>query len=96
MCLAVDSAILFANVQPNYLWTFFNNTLVFAYSKPDRHDQCIVFWDVQIEEKFVKYVKNLSLIKSAAEYCVLVTKSDEPDLWILVLCNSIGSPVDNR
>ena len=33
---------------------------------------------------------------SAGEYSVLVTKSDEKDLWLLVLTNSIGSHVETR
>ena len=57
--LAVDSNILFANIQPDYLWAYFNNTLVFAFKKPERSDLCVIFWDISIHEKHVKYMRRL-------------------------------------
>ena len=57
--LAVDSNILFANIQPDYLWAYFNNTLVFAFKKPERSDLCVIFWDISINEKHVKYMRRL-------------------------------------
>jgi WD repeat-containing protein 35 len=56
VCLAVDSNILFANIQPNYMWGYFSKTLVFAFRKPERNDMCIVFWDTTINERHVKYM----------------------------------------
>ena len=31
--LAVDSFIYFANIRPDYKWTYFANTVVFTYNK---------------------------------------------------------------
>ena len=59
IALAVDTNILFANIQPDYMWGYFSNTLVFAFRKPERNDMCIIFWDVTINEKHVKYMKRL-------------------------------------
>ncbi len=95
MAITVDVSLIFANIQPLYHWTYFNNTLVYAFPKPDR-DLCIVFWDVEIDEKYIKYVKNLLALKSAGEYCVILTSSDEANVWALVLCNSTGSPVETK
>ena len=54
------------------MWTFFNETIVFAYRKPERNDMCITFWNTKINEKSVKYTKSLLHIKSSGDYCVLV------------------------
>ena len=40
--LAVDSFLYFANIRPDYKWAFFGTTLVFAYTKPERSDHCVV------------------------------------------------------
>lgn len=68
MCLAVDSAIIFANIQPNYLWAYFNNTLVFSFQKPEKNDMVIVFWDSVVNEKHIRTMKGLKHIKAAGEY----------------------------
>eukprot|EP00826_Nyctotherus_ovalis_P057465 TRINITY_DN7856_c0_g3_i1.p2 TRINITY_DN7856_c0_g3~~TRINITY_DN7856_c0_g3_i1.p2 ORF type:complete len:489 (+),score=145.12 TRINITY_DN7856_c0_g3_i1:154-1620(+) len=95
LAVTVDSALLFANIQPLYHWTYFNNTLVYSFPKADR-DLCITFWDVDIDEKYLKYIKNLIAIKSAGEYCIIVTTAEEDNLWALVMCNSTGSPVETK
>ena len=59
IALAVDTNILFANIQPNYMWGYFSGTLVFAFRKPERNDMCIIFWDTSVNEKHVKYMKRL-------------------------------------
>jgi WD repeat-containing protein 35 len=95
--LAVDSNILFANIQPEYLWAYFNNTLVFAFKKPERQDMCVVFWDTSINEKHVKYMRRLQKIVACGEYCVLVGKAEEaPNQWIIILCNAVGCPIENK
>ena len=98
IALAVDSFIYFANIRIRYSWSFFNNTLVYAYRKPERTDDCVMFWDTRFGEKYAKYVKNLVGIASAGEHCALVTRAEEPDAksFIVILCNAIGSPVDSR
>jgi hypothetical protein len=32
ICMAVDSNVIFANIQPEYMWGYFSQTLVFAFS----------------------------------------------------------------
>ena len=45
----------------------------------------------------LKYVKKLLDIKACAENCVLATRADDdPNQFILVLCNAIGSPLDSK
>lgn len=97
MSLAVDSAIIFANIQPNYLWSYFNNTLVFAFQKPDKNDLTIVFWDSVVNEKHVRTMKGLQHVCAAGEYCVLVSEIEESKgEYILVLSNAVGCPVDSK
>jgi len=97
IALAVESFIYFANLRPDYKWGYFGNTLVYSYTKAERKEHCVVFWDSHTEEKNTKYVKNLIRIRSGGDNCVLVTKSDDGSgKFILILCNAIGSPVDSK
>lgn len=97
IALAVDTNILFANIQPEYLWGYFSNTLVFAFRKPERNDMCIIFWDTTINEKHVKYMKRLKRIEANGDYCVLITKlEDATDKWLIVLCNAVGCPLEQK
>lgn len=98
IALAVDSNILFSNIQPNYMWAYFNQTLVFAFRKPDRNDMCVIFWDTAINEKHVKYMRRLQTIEASGEYCVLVARVEDEAVptWIIILCNAVGCPIDNK
>jgi len=45
----------------------------------------------------VKYVKNLISITACGDYCCLATRADEmTNQYVLVLCNSIGTPLDSK
>ncbi|KAG9494630.1 hypothetical protein GDO78_002132 [Eleutherodactylus coqui] len=95
--LAVDSFIYFANIRPDYKWGYCSNTVVYAYTRPDRPEYCVVFWDTKNNEKFVKYVKSLISVTTCGDFCILATKADENHLqYVLVLCNSIGTPLDSK
>lgn len=97
MCLAVDSSILFANIQPDYKWAFFNNTLVFAFTKPEKHEMTIMFWDTIINQKHVRTIRRLLTIKASGDYCVLVQENEvTKGEWILILSNSVGCPIDSK
>ncbi|NWU98188.1 WDR35 protein, partial [Upupa epops] len=97
IALAVDSYIYFANIRPDYKWGYCSNTVVYAYTRPDRPEYCVVFWDTKNNEKYVKYVKGLISITTDGDFCVLATKADENlPQYVLVLCNSIGTPLDPK
>ncbi|XP_075001097.1 WD repeat-containing protein 35 isoform X5 [Calonectris borealis] len=108
IALAVDSYIYFANIRPDYKWGYCSNTVVYAYTRPDRPEYCVVFWDTKNNEKYVKYVKSLISITTYGDFCVLATKADENQpqeehetesigaTYVLVLCNSIGTPLDPK
>ncbi|KAL0027242.1 hypothetical protein WJX77_006308 [Trebouxia sp. C0004] len=95
IALAVDSFVYFANVQPNYHWAYFAGTVVYAFSKPDRAEACVVFWDVQTHETYAKYVRRLITVKAAGQHCILVTRGEETGQCNIILCDAIGTPVDS-
>ncbi len=76
---------------------YFANTLVYAFNKPDRPENCVCFWDTVTDERHIKYVKKLIAIRAAGENCVFATRTeDNSGQFILILCNAIGSPVDSK
>uniref|UniRef100_A0AAR2KWZ5 WD repeat-containing protein 35 n=1 Tax=Pygocentrus nattereri TaxID=42514 RepID=A0AAR2KWZ5_PYGNA len=95
--LAVDSFIYFANIRPDYKWGYCSNTVVYAYTRPERMEYSVVFWDTKNNEKFVKYVKSLMSVTTCGDFCILATKADDSHpQYVLVLCNSIGTPLDSK
>lgn len=50
IALAVDSFIYFANIRPDYRWCYFANTVVYTYTKPERTETCVTFWDTRNNE----------------------------------------------
>ncbi|KFP78598.1 WD repeat-containing protein 35, partial [Acanthisitta chloris] len=97
IALAVDSYIYFANIRPHYKWGYCSHTVVYSYTRPDRPECCVIFWDTKNNEKYVKYVKSLISITTCGDFCVLATKADENQpQYVLVLCNSIGTPLDPK
>lgn len=98
LALTVDHFVYFANVRPAYQWGYFaGSTLVYAFTKQDRADHCVCFWDTASDERSIKYVKQLVAIRASGEHCCFATRSDDgSSQYILILCNSIGSPVDSK
>ncbi|XP_074656125.1 WD repeat-containing protein 35-like isoform X2 [Tubulanus polymorphus] len=97
IALAVDSYIYFANIRPDYKWGYCCSTVVYAFTKPDRLENCVIFWDTKNNEKYVKYVKHLLSITASGDFCCLATRADDVSgQYVLVLCNSIGTPLDSK
>ena len=97
IALAVDSFIYFAIIRPDYKWGYLANSVVYAFTKPDRVEHCVMFWDTKNEEHYLKYVRNLISITACGDHCILATKSFETNnQYVLVLCNAIGTPLDTK
>ncbi|XP_030575104.1 WD repeat-containing protein 35 isoform X3 [Archocentrus centrarchus] len=109
IALAVESFIYFANIRPDYKWGYCCSTVVYAYTKPERQEYCVVFWDTKNNEKFVKYVKSLMSITTSGDFCILASKADDTQpqedaevesashaRYVLILFNSIGTPLDSK
>lgn len=74
LALGVDSYVFFTSIRQNYLWAYFADTLVYAFSKPERQEHCVMFWGTRSNERYAKYVKRIAHISAAGELCLLVTK----------------------
>jgi WD repeat-containing protein 35 len=74
LALAVDSHVFFASVRQPPLWGYFAGTVVYAFSKPDRPEHCVMFWATHSNDRNTKYVKRVNHICAAGEVCLLVTK----------------------
>lgn len=96
IALSVSSVIYCANIKPDYNWAYFNDSVVYAYLKQDRNDFCVVFWNIKTNERYVKFLKKLMHTCAYADNCLLVTKGDDSNTWNLILCNSIGCPIDTK
>ncbi|CAN7998731.1 unnamed protein product [Ixodes hexagonus] len=59
-------------------------------------ESTVTFWNVNSNEKHVKYIKNLLKMCSAGELCTIATKEEGSiPQYTLSVCNSIGTPVDS-
>ncbi|KAL0485363.1 WD repeat-containing protein [Acrasis kona] len=98
IALAVDVFVYFANVRPDYKWAYFNKTLAYCFTKVERPEHCVVFWNTKTGEKNVKYIKRLISIRGHGDFCVIATKTDGANdtKYALIMCNSIGSPVESK
>uniref|UniRef100_A0A914X6A2 Anaphase-promoting complex subunit 4 WD40 domain-containing protein n=1 Tax=Plectus sambesii TaxID=2011161 RepID=A0A914X6A2_9BILA len=95
VCLAVDSHLFFANIRPDYKWGYCGQTVVYSYPRPEKNEHCVVFYDVKLEEMYVKSLRFLRAIASFGDYCTLINRADDPGgIYLLQLCNGIGTPVD--
>lgn len=50
VALAVDSYIYFANIRPDYRWSYLEHTVVYCYNRPDSPGTTVVFWDTKNNE----------------------------------------------
>jgi WD repeat-containing protein 35 len=100
IALAVGNYIYFANVRPAYMWGYFQDTVVYAYQRPDRSDMSLMFWNTKTSAIVNKLCPNLIAVRAAGSYCVWVKKNEkkaaEEQSYILVLCDAIGSPVQSK
>ena len=94
IALETQNTIYFGLVKPKYKWCFFSNTLVYSYlSESDHHT--LVFWDIKNEKINYKYVKNMIDICAKSPFCLITAQISEIN-YLLILSNSIGSPIDNK
>lgn len=94
IAITTETFILFCLVKPNYKWAYFCDTLVYSELN-DAEQYTIVFWDLKTNIKSYKFVKTLLGIRSSDSFCIISAQIKENE-YILILCNSIGSPVDSR
>lgn len=98
VALAVDSFIYFANVRPDYKWCHFaKDVLVYAYTKPDRLEQCLCYWNTKTNERVMKYPMKLYLLTSTGDVCLMATKPEEQGgQYLLTITNAIGVAIETK
>ena len=98
VAIAVDSSVFFANVRPDYRWAAFGDIVAYAYNKPGRSDQGVVFWNTRSNNRFFKAATRLISITAcpSGKHCVMATGTEDAGTFSLVLCDSIGSPVHTK
>jgi WD repeat-containing protein 35 len=96
IALAVDSFIYFANVRPDYKYTYFSKTCVYAFQRPERAETSVMFWNVKSNEKTIKQIRHLTHLNAAGDACLLVSKQDDIQQCVVQLVNSIGGPMETR
>ena len=94
IALETQSTIYYGLVKPNYKWCYFSDTLVYSYlSEQDHHT--LVFWNTKLNKFNYKYIKHMIDICARNPFC-LITAQISDNNFLLILANSIGSPVDNK
>nr|KAJ3420687.1 WD repeat-containing protein 35 [Polyrhizophydium stewartii] len=105
IALAVDSFIYFANIRPDYNWSFFaHDVVVFSYSKPEVAESTVVFWNTKTNDRHTRRVnvlaapvRKLLMITSAGEHCLIISKADDDSQQcILTVYNAIGTPLETK
>ena len=98
IALAVEAYIYFANIRPDYKWGYLkcgaSGTIVYAFTRPDRTDSTVMFWDVGADERQSASVAGLRLLAAAGDNCAMVAA--QPGGFSVSLCSSIGSPVEAK
>jgi len=51
---------------------YFSNTLVYAFNRADRDENCAAFWNVETDTKHVKYVMCVCDVCKMCVMCVCV------------------------
>ena len=112
LALAVDSYIFFANARPKYTWAYLLNTVIYAYSRPDRRESAVIYWDLTAAETHIKMVNGLKFLAAAGDFCALVVaekssdvgvtadksgeKSNSKSVYRVQLRNAIGAIIDSK
>ena len=95
IALETQSTIYFGIVKQDYKWCYFEETLVYAYLS-DKEHHTVTFWNTKNNTYTYKYVKNMLGIVSCSPFCLITAKIDKKGNYLLILSNSIGSPVNNK
>lgn len=69
--------------------------MVYAYLS-DKEHHTVTFWNTKNNTYTYKYVKNMLGIVSCSPFCLITAKIDKKGNYLLILSNSIGSPVNNK
>ncbi|MCQ2817045.1 MAG: hypothetical protein MJ252_07250 [archaeon] len=94
IALETQTFIYIGLIKQNLKWCYFSDTLVYSYLSEQEH-HTLVFWNTKTKKQNLKYVKKMVDLVSFGSFCLISAKINE-DNYLLILSNSIGSPVDNK
>ena len=94
IALAAEKYIYLSFVKYKYKWTFFNDTIVFAYSLSDNKYN-IMFLDTINNTKQCKLVYNVINVLSSDYYCSIIHEKDE-DQYAFMITNSFCNVLDTK
>jgi WD repeat-containing protein 35 len=77
LVIAIDSVIYFAIMRPTYKWAYLNNTIVYSFTRPNKSEQSVIFYDIKTSETNLKYMKNLLGIVGAGDNCALISQAED-------------------
>ena len=86
ICLTSEKYLYLGFVKYKYKWTFFCNTIVFAYLIGDNKYN-IMYLDINNNTKQCKLVYNLIDIISADYYCGIITQNNENEFSLIITNN---------
>ena len=66
IALAVDSFIYFANIRPNYKWTYFANVVAYSFLRAEKQESVLAFWNTNTNEV---RIKNWGIQLVGSRYC---------------------------
>ncbi|XP_036332478.1 WD repeat-containing protein 35-like [Rhagoletis pomonella] len=79
IAMAVDSFIYFANIRPDYMWCYFEKTVVFLNRNSSNFTRnattnVITFWNTISNQSFLKEVEPALGMAACNEHCVIVVE----------------------
>ncbi|XP_034481255.1 WD repeat-containing protein 35 [Drosophila innubila] len=110
IAMAVDSFIYFANIRPDYIWCYFEKTVVFLNSSNHSGSSTtssstvtpmnvITFWNTVSNQSFLKEVEPTLCLAASNEHCVLgveCVSSNIKEIALSTLEGRTSSSQDDR
>ncbi|KAK2578200.1 hypothetical protein KPH14_011656 [Odynerus spinipes] len=90
VALSVDSHIYFANIRPDYKWTYFSNTVVFTNEKISKDGICITFWNTTVKNDPTQGSEQFALLVCNTIATPIDTKFlDMEPLYVAITSNTV-------
>ncbi|KAJ3413661.1 WD repeat-containing protein 35 [Chytridiales sp. JEL 0842] len=98
LALTVDSFIYFANIRPDYKWTFFaEDVIAYGFQRNDKSETTLIFWNTKTNEKYIKLISKLCFLKGHGDHCLLIAKADDTGFqYSMTVSNAIGTALETR
>ena len=95
VCLAADKYIYIAFTKFKYKWTYFNDTIVFAYLIGDQKYN-LIFLNTINDTKQCKLVYDLIDVMSSDFYCTIIQEKKEKNEYSFMITNNFCNVLDTR